>query len=273
MRSSAGTMTSRSRPLVVIPTYLTEDEDVETTMDAVRSVRKTVSDSVDIVCVDDHSPERGLVEGIEGGLARYDAELVRREKNEGFSRTVNVGLQRALDRGSDAVLLNADVEITTPGWLKIMQKTKDAEGRSAAVVGALLLFPTGLIQFAGTYFSLLTRTFDHSFKYGPANLPEAHVARATPITGAFQFIRHDTLEKVGLYDEHFKMAHEDVDFCIRVFLADLQCIYQPLVQAYHFEMMFRGRPSPKVAEWQAKSWVYFAEKWKDQGFQGLVPFQ
>jgi GT2 family glycosyltransferase len=260
------------KPLVIIPMYLTEDSDVETTMEAVRSVRKTVSDSVEILVVDDHSPERQLVDGIEKGLGRFDAELHRKDENSGFSKTVNVGLQRARDQGRDAVLLNADVEISTPGWLKIMQKTADANRRPAAVVGALLLYPTGLIQHAGIYFSLLTRTFDHMYKFGPGNLPEALIQQSRPVTGAFQFIRHDALMKVGLYDEGFQMAHEDVDYCIRTYLAGLECVYQPRVRAFHFEMMFRGRPSPKVQEWQQKSWVYFATKYSTQNFAGLVPF-
>jgi GT2 family glycosyltransferase len=252
--------------------YLGQESDIEVTLDAVRSVRKTVSESVDILVIDDHSPEQELVAGIEPGLARLDAELFRKEENEGFSKTVNIGLRRALNEGRDAVLLNADVEMQTPGWVRTCQKTLDGKERPAAVVGALLLFPNGLIQHAGIYFSMLTRTFDHMYKYGPGNLPEALVPTLKPVTGAFQYIRSETLEVVGLYDEGFSMAHEDVDFCIRVFLSGLQCVYEPNVRGFHFEMMFRGRPSPKVADWQAKSWLYFADKWEDQSFMGLVPF-
>lgn len=262
-----------SKPLVIVPTFLAEEGDLEVTLDAVRSVRKTVSDSVDILLVDDGSPARDLVDGIEPGLARLDAELVRKEENSGFSKTVNVGLRRALDEGRDAVLLNADVEMDVPGWVRTCQKTLDGKNRPAAVVGAQLLYPNGLIQHAGIYFSMLTRTFDHMYKYGPQSLPEALEPALRPVTAAFQYIRRETLEVVGLYDENFFMAHEDVDFCIRVFLAGLQCVYQPKVRAYHFEMMFRGRPSPKVADWQQKSWLYFAEKWEKQSFLGLVPFQ
>jgi GT2 family glycosyltransferase len=260
------------KPLVIVPQYLTEESDIEVTMDAVRSVRKTVSDSVDILAVDDCSPQPELVDAIRGGFDRYETELVVKDENSGFSKTVNVGLQRALDEGRDAVLLNADVEISTPGWVKICQKAKDAHDRPAAIVGALLLYPSGLIQHAGIYFSLLTRTFDHMYKFGPANLPEALRTRVCPVTAAFQYIRHDTLVKVGLYDENFHMAHEDVDYCVRVFLAELQCVYEPRVRGFHAEAMFRGKPSPKLAEWQEKSWIYFAQKYSTQSFAGMVPF-
>lgn len=260
------------KPLVVIPTYLTEEKDIEVTLDAVRSVRKTVSESVDILAVDDGSPDQSLVDGFAAGLERYEGEMVRKEENTGFAKTVNVGLRRALNEGRDAVLLNADMEITTPGWLKLFQKTHDNHDRPAAVVGALLLYPNGLIQHAGVYFSLLTRAFDHMYKFGPGNLPDAQKSRVCPVTGAFQFIRLSTLEQVGLYDEEFFMGWEDVDYCVRVFQHSLQCVYQPRVRGYHFEMMFRGRPSKKIAQWQAKSWIYFCTKHAEQNFAGMVPF-
>lgn len=259
------------KPLVVLPMYLGQDQDVDVVMDAVRSVRNTVSNSVDVLVVDDYSPAQSLVDAIAPGLDRYGVELHRKPENTGFSKTVNVGLTRARDEGRDAVLLNADMEMVTPGWVKICQKAHTDDG-PAAVVGALLIYPTGLIQHGGIYFSMLTRTFDHMYKYGPANLPDAYYKRVCPVTGAFQYIRHSTLETVGLYDENFWMAHEDVDYCVRVFKAGQQCLYEPKVRAYHAEAMFRGRPSPKIAEWQQKSWVYFAEKWANQSFTGMVPF-
>lgn len=259
------------KPLVVIPTYLTDDKDLEVTLDTLRSVRKTVSDSVDVLFVDDGSPTARLVRELVTAADRLDAEVIATGENSGFSKTVNVGLRRALNEERDAVLMNADMEMRTPGWVKICQKTRDSKDRPAAVVGALLLYPTGLIQHAGIYFSLLTRQFDHMYKYGPGNLAEAHISTIKPVTGAFQYIRHDTLAKVGVYDEDFFMAHEDVDFCIRVFLASLECVYNPKVSAFHFEQMFRGRPSPKLRDWHARSWDHFVDKWKDQTFLGLVP--
>lgn len=260
------------KPLVIIPQFLGNEDDVEVTMEGVRSIRHTASDSVDILVVDDLSPVPELVDAIAPGLERYGAELHRKDENSGFAKTVNIGLSQCLAEERDAVLFNADLEISTPGWVKICQKTKDAHDRPAAIVGALLLYPTGIIQHAGIYFSLLTRTFDHMYKYGPGNLPEACRTRVCPVTGAFQYIRHDTLAQVGLYDENFHMAHEDVDYCVRVFLAGLQCVYEPRVRGFHAEAMFRGRPSKKVEQWQAKSWLYFATKYQKQSFAGMVPF-
>jgi len=263
---------SSERPLVVVPTYVREPDDVDTTVAAVKSVRDTDHGNVDILLVDDGSPEADLVDRLAENVSEFRAEIFRKDENTGFSRTVNVGLRRALQEGRDAILMNADVEIMTPGWLGRFQNTEDGKGRPAAVVGALLLYPNGLIQHGGVYFSLLTRSFDHMWKYSPMDLPDAHVRRNCPVTAAFQFIRHETLTVIGPYDEEFYMAWEDVDFCLRVFQSGLQCVYNPDVRAWHHEMLFRGRPSPKIQEWQAKSWMRLAEKWKHTSFNDLVPF-
>jgi GT2 family glycosyltransferase len=260
---------TKPKPLVVIPSYLTSEEGLGATRDAIESVRKTAGAGVEVLVVDDGSPERGLVDELENSQLEF--EVHRKPENSGFSRTVNIGLRRALQQGRDAVLMNADVEITTPGWVRQFRATQDQQSQPAAVVGALLLYPTGLIQHGGVYFSLLTRTFDHLYKYGPADLPEALKKSVCPVTGALQYIRHSTLESVGLYDEKFFMGWEDVDYCLRVFAKGKQCIYNPNVRAFHFEYMFRGQPSPKIADWQAKSWIYLCDKWQDQNFSDLVP--
>lgn len=260
------------KPLVVIPTYMTEPKDMGVTLTTIESVRKTVGDQVDVLCVDDASPDQKLVDGLEGEIGQLAFEIERKEENEGFSTTVNYGLRRALVEERDAVLLNADMELETPNWVERCQQTTDGKGRPAAVVGALLSYPNGLIQHAGIYFSVITRTFDHMYKYGPQNLPEALEKRECPVTGAFQYIRHDTLTKVGLYDEKFKMGWEDVDYCIRVFLEDLACVYNPNIRSVHYEMLFRGKPSEKVRNWQNQSFMYLCLKYQEQSFAGLVPF-
>jgi len=263
---------SDPKPLVIVPTYMTKPEEVETCRVSLASVRTTQGESVDLLAVDDGSPESDLVDELEAHSSELQFELVRKEENSGFAKTVNIGLRRCLTEGRHAVLLNADMEVTKHGWLSHFLATTDNRGRKAAVVGALLLYPTGLIQHAGIYFSLLTRTFDHRYKFGPGNLKEALVKEVCPVTAAFQFIRHDTLDTIGLYDEQFYLGWEDVDYCIRVFVHGESCIYNPNVRGFHHEMMFRGRPSERVKDWQNKSFMYLMMKWQSQSFADFVPF-
>jgi GT2 family glycosyltransferase len=258
--------------LAIIPTYLAQPSDLELVRTCLESLRKTAPEC-EVLLVDDHSPARGLVDEMEGLSSGFQSELVRKDENTGFSRTVNVGLARALEAGQHAVLVNADIEFLDHGWLRrcIDQPSRDIE-EPAAVVGALLVYPDDhLIQHAGVFFSLLAKVFDHRYKYAPPNLPEALRPTVCPVTGALQFIRDTTLKRVGLYDENFKLGWEDVDYCLRVLELGAECVYSPAVRAIHHESVFRGRPSQKVADWQAQSWLYFTQKWRGTDLAAYIP--
>lgn len=270
------------KPLVVIPSFMRNGGHLDALVDTLESIRRTEPDDTpDILVVDDHSPDQSLVEQLDI-LRRKAAEPERtglplfemfcKKENSGFSRTVNFGLRRAREEGRDAVLMNADIEMDVPGWVARCQDTQDAEGRPAAMVGALLIYPqSGLIQHAGINFSYLTRRFFERFKYAPANLPEALTLQVLPVTGAFQYIRADTLTRVGVYDERFRLGYEDVDYSIRVFQAGLQCVFNPNIRAWHHESMIRGEKTEQVVRWEATSWHEFVQKYAGESFAAYVP--
>jgi GT2 family glycosyltransferase len=261
-----------ARPLGIIPSFLTQPQDAELLGEAVETFLATTV-GADLLVVDDGSPAHDLYDAVSKRWTSSDVEFVKKDTNEGFSRTVNVGLQRALDEGRDAVLINADITFHENDWLERMLETENLHSDGlAGVAGALLIYPqNGLIQHGGVYFSLLTRQFWHRWQHAPQNLPEAQVPTLCPVTGALQLIRHETLETVGLYDEEFRLGWEDMDYCIRTFKAGIECVYNPLVRALHAESVFRGRPDPQKQRWQQESFARLVLKYQDQSFAGLVP--
>ena len=252
--------------LAVIPVFVRSEEERDVTIVTLRTLRDQEPD-LETLVVDDGSPSRDDWEKIKLFCEDNSIETFEKETNSGFSATVNVGLQRALDEGKDAILLNADMEFTLP-FVQKMTETTDSKGRPAAMVGALLTYPNGLVQHGGIFFSLLTRGLDHRFKYAPASLPEVNVKTTCPVTGAMQFIRHSTLETVGLYDEDYLMAFEDVDACIRVFEAGLECVYNPEIKAIHHESFFRSKGKD---EWHQKSLQTLYDKQGSASLGQFVP--
>jgi GT2 family glycosyltransferase len=256
--------------LCIVPTYLRGEDELEVLLKCLVSLSATAPDA-EVAVVDDHSPERALVATLGLICEELGFELILQPENAGFSRTVNVGLRQALAAGRDAVLVNADIEFIDHGWLDRMRERTDVQGRPAAVVGARLLYPNGLIQHAGVFLSLLSRNWLHRYQYGPADLPEALVACRCPVTAALQFIRHETLVEVGLYDEEYRMSHEDVDYCLRVFEAGLECIYEPSVRAWHLESFFRSKPSPQIRRWTLESVARMRSVWGAKDMSRWVP--
>ncbi len=244
--SDAGHVTVPRPVLAVVPAFVRDEADMQTLLTTLVTLQATAP-GTPVLVVDDCSPASGLMDQLRAIATEVDATVVRNAENSGFATSVNVGLRAARDAGADAVLVNADIEFDTPHWLEALQRRQDTQGRPAAVVGGLLRYPNGLIQHAGVHYSILARDWDHRFRFGPAALPEAQVAARCPVTAALQLIRNETLRDVGLFDENYFMGWEDVDYCLRVFAAGLECIYEPACTAIHAESVFRRDPSPELA--------------------------
>lgn len=221
------------KPLAIVPTYVRNEDDERITALCLQTMLATTADDdLDIMVVDDASPRRDLVSDLELKGSQFGVEFQYNQKNKGFASTVNVGLDQALQEGRDAILVNADIEFFDTNWLKALQE------RDAYVVGSKLFFPQGYIQHAGIYFSVLNRLFDHRYRMGPMNLPEANRPTRCPVTGALMYIRHESLALVGTFDEKFKHGYEDIDYCIRVFDIGRECWYEPRSMAIHHESLF-----------------------------------
>lgn len=256
--------------LAVVPIYLRTPEDLDVLLRCLVSLRQTAPQA-DVLVVDDCSPATQHVDMIEMLAGELGVELARRPVNGGFSRTVNVGLRRALEEGRDAVLVNADIEFHWSGWLDAMLDRTDTSGAPAAVVGARLLYPNGLLQHAGVYYSALHRRWSQRFAFGPGDLPEALVPALCPVTGALQLIRHECLAAVGIYDEAFRMGWEDVDYCLRVFASGRECVYEPAALATHAESLFRSRTPEGQDTWESDSWQTMRAKYAQTDLTPYMP--
>jgi len=239
------------RPVSIVIASFRDAERVET---LVRSIRATVPEGmVQIIVADDASgPEH-----VEALRAIDGVEIVAGEENRGFAANVNRGL-RAADPQRDVVVLNSDMEARS-GWLACLQYAASQED-DVAIVGARLLYPDGRIQFAGTARNLgAPEWFDHRYRFkpgdwGPAALPGPVLA----VTGACMYVRREAIERIGLMDERYPMAYEDVDWCLRAWEAGMRVMYFPGASLYHHESVTRGT---EVGERERASQRLFWERW------------
>ena len=243
------------RPVaVVIPTY----GDPALVEAAVRSVRRTTQvRRVRVIVADDGSaPEHvARLRALEG------VEVVAGETQAGFAANCNRGL-RLVRPGEDAVLLNSDV-VAHPGWLEVLQHAAHREARAGTgVVGAKLLYPDQTIQFAGTVRNPgAPEWFDHRFRFRHADFAPASIMQPVlSVTGACMYITADTLADVGLLDEAYGMAYEDVDYCLRVWESGRRVVYAPAATLTHFESKTRGMDQ---GERELAAQRHFWQTWGD----------
>jgi GT2 family glycosyltransferase/glycosyltransferase involved in cell wall biosynthesis len=238
---------------IVIPSY----RDAPRVRTLVRSIQRTTSRGMARVIVADdcsgpeHLDALGQIDGID--------VLVRSEHNTGFAANVNRGLRASLpDR--DVVVLNSDVE-ALPGWLEGLQYAAYRDS-GVGIVGAQLLYPDGRIQFGGTVRNRdAPEWFDHRYRFKPGDWgPAAQTSSTLAVTGACMYVRREVIERVGMLDERYPMAYEDVDWCLRAWQAGYRVRYFPIARLIHHESVTRGTTQ---GERELASQRLFWERWSD----------
>jgi GT2 family glycosyltransferase/glycosyltransferase involved in cell wall biosynthesis len=222
-----------SRPVtIVIPSYGPPDDLIA----AVRSIRATTpEDKVSIVVADDASPPEDVerLKRIEG------VRLVLGDTNVGFAANANRGIAAA-DPRDDVVLLNSDV-VAQRDWLACLQFAAYSSD-DIGIVGAKLLYPDGRIQHAGVHRNLgAPQWFDHRYRFKPADHGPANVTGPVlAVTGACMYVRREVIDAIGMLDERYPMAYEDVDWCLRAWQEGYRVLYHAPATLEHRESVTRG---------------------------------
>jgi GT2 family glycosyltransferase len=249
VKAAAKWYRSEGKPVtVVIPTY----GDPQLVIDAVASIRQTTERSkVRIIVSDDGSDAE-----VQRRLSELkDAEVILGDSQQGFAANVNRAMRLA---ESDVVLLNSDI-IARKGWLERLQFAayeEDARG----IIGARLLYGDRRIQFAGIHRNLgAPEWFDHRFRFAPSDHGPAQISgEVLAVTGACMYIKKELIDQIGLLDEGYPMAYEDVDYSLRAWEAGWQCLYYPAAELTHLESVSRGSVQN---EREIASQEYFWNTW------------
>ena len=172
-------------------------------------------------------------------LQHLDGVQVRTpETNRGFGETCNDGL--AVARGEYVCFLNSDI-VVTPGWLDALAETMETQPACGAV-GAKLVFPSGVLQEAG---SILWGDGSASGygRGGDPDTPEYSYARVVDFcSAACLLVRKALIDEIGGFDTRYSPAYyEDVDLCLRIAHAGAQVWYAPHAAVLHLEHASSGR--------------------------------
>lgn len=261
MANIRGWYENHGKPVaIVIPSY----HDFPLLKDCIDSIAATVNKKAyNVIVVDDYceAENRKQLET----LISSNVEVIFRKKNGGFAKAVNTGFRQAQKKypKRDIVLLNSDT-VAHPDWLSSLQHGAYEFDRKVGIVGPKLLYPDGRIQSGGSHRNTeLPEWFDHYYRfqpsdYGPANVPQYCIG----VTGAAWYVKAATMRKLGLLDEKFPFAFEDMDYCVRAWDEGIRVLYYPAATLTHVESASRGK-NKTIGEKEKASVRYFWEKWGD----------
>lgn len=172
--------------------------------------------------------------------------------------------------GDYIALVNNDIEVIHDDWLTQMMAWASQE--NVGIVGAKLLFGNGKVQHAGVTIGMGNAAGHiHRLEEGDApgyQLRCLATQNMMAVTAACLVTPRALYESIGGLDEQsFKVAYNDIDYCLRVEQSGLDVIWTPEARLYHHESVSRGDDMSEIhIERYFNELTNLQKRWKTKGF-------
>lgn len=206
----------------------------------VESIRKSTYQNYEIIVIENSSTDSETFAYYQELQDRQQARVVVWEEGFNYSAINNFGAAHA--KGSYFILLNNDIEIITEDWIE--ELLGNCQRPEVGIVGARLYYPDNTVQHAGIVVGIdgIAANMFPGLRRGQEGYyhKAALQLNYSAVTAACLMVSREVFEKVHGLEEKLAVAFNDVDFCLRVGQAGYLVVYDPFVEAYHYESKTRG---------------------------------
>jgi GT2 family glycosyltransferase len=237
----------------------------EDTLACLRSLGEASYPRLDVVVVDncssDGSPEAVAAE-------HPGATLVRLESNRGFAGGMNAGIEAALARGADHVMLLNNDTVVEPGFLEPLVEALELDEPAAAACSQMVfLDEPERVWYAGADFRPGRGHHGTNWGYGQPRLDETVPPYTTDrACGGAMLIGSDMLSDVGLFDESLFAYAEDTDWSLRAARRGHDVLVVPASVVRHaVSKSSGGASSPDTLYYALRNGLVVAERWAPRG--------
>lgn len=207
------------------------------------SVRRAITKiDADVWVVDNNSVD-GSVRMVRDKFP--EVKLIANKDNAGFSRANNQAIKAS--EGEYVLLLNPDTVVEDDTFSKIIAfmdahpgagglGVKMIDGKGNFLPESKRGLPTPDVAFYKIFG--LSKFFPRSKRFGKYHLgylDKDSIHEVDILSGAFMFMRRETLNKTGLLDEDFFMYGEDIDLSYRIIKAGYKNYYFPETRIIHYK--------------------------------------
>lgn len=186
--------------------------------------------------------DNGSSDNSQGILRKYQAakpgvvKPIYLHENCGTTISRNLALRQA--GGEYLCIMDSDVEIGGDVFRPLLAKLESDP--AVGMVVPRILYPSGNWQKSidrfPTLFHKLNRFFRLRSMEGNEGLREKEAAEARTVDyaiSAFWLFKREVLRNIGILDERFFYAPEDVDYCLRLWQGGYQIVYEPKARVVH----------------------------------------
>ena len=188
-----------------------------------------------------------------------DIDLLVNDGNLGFAAGNNRGIEYALGRGADYVLLMNNDTTVSPSMLSVLVEAAETD-RHIAMAGPIIYYSERPeeVWFAGMRFRHGIYVLRRGLHLAP---PLEPIEEVDFVSGCGMLVRREMWQHVGLFDPRFFMYYEDLDLCIRAKKAGYRIVCATKAHMWHaLSASTGGADSPIKQYYQVKSTLLFCEK-------------
>jgi len=202
---------------------------------------KTAYKNYEIIIVDNESVEEETISYFKQIANSKKIRIIKWNNKFNYSSINNFGVKNA--KGEYILLLNNDTEVINKEWLSAM--LEHAQRKEAGAVGAKLLYPDKTIQHAGIVLGI-GGIGEHVYKgYDdrPTGIPiyKDITRNYCAVTGACLMVNKSKYNQMNGLDPKFRIAFNDIDFCLKLIKKGYFNIYTPYARLYHHESTTAGK--------------------------------
>lgn len=249
---------------IVIPNY--EHEDVlKTCIDSLYNMN--TYKNFEIIIVENNSKKKSTFDYYEQVQVEHEnVKVVTWEGTEfNFSAINNFGAKYA--KGQYLLFLNNDTKVIAPEAIREMVGT--CSRKNVGIVGAKLLYQDNTIQHAGVVIGFMgyARHIMNDIEglKDPGYMMRAQVnCDYSAVTAACMITKKSLFEELHGFDESFKVACNDIDYCLRVRKKNYLVVFNSFAKFYHFESKSRGYENnlEKVNRFNREVEIW-QDRWRD----------
>lgn len=230
------------------------------------SVLESSYKNIEIIIVENNSTKKDIFEYYKEIESNKNIKIVYFEENEfNYSKINNLGVSNST--GEYIILLNNDTQVIEKRWIEEMLGI--CQRNDVGIVGAKLLYFDNTVQHAGVvlgmgsiagHVNINIKDIDQGY-FSRANIINNYSA----VTAACLMTKRAIYNEVNGLTEGFKVAFNDIDYCMKVVNKGYLVVYTPYAKLYHYESKTRGyEDTPeKIKRFQSEIEL-FKKNWGDE---------
>lgn len=215
-------------------------EDLERCVSSI--LERTTYLNYEIIIVENNSETKEIFDYYDSLKEYKHIKVVKFTGEFNYSAVNNLGVKYA--DGEYILLLNNDTQVISINWIE--ELLMFAQRKDVGAVGAKLYYGDKTVQHAGVVLQLgAHRTAGHIHcRQGRDSIGYmgklCYAQNVSAVTAACLLVSKAKYEEVGGLDENFKVALNDVDFCLKLREKGYLNIFTPYSELYHYESISRG---------------------------------